>query len=75
MKRARGDDMVILGSGTIVAQLAAGLIDEYQLVVVPIALGGGRTLFDGMAEQLRLGLADSRSFDNGNLVQCYHPVA
>ena len=36
MKQAPGQDMVIMGSGTIVSQLApAGLIDEYQLVYSP----------------------------------------
>ena len=39
--------MAILGSGSIVSQLASGrLIDEYQIVVNPIVLGKGRTLFD-----------------------------
>src|SRR5579872_5247046 len=42
LKAGEGEDMVILGSGSLVAQFAAaGLIDEYQLVVNPRALGGG----------------------------------
>src|SRR5262249_47165167 len=57
LKQAPGEDMVILGSGTLVSQLAQeGLIDEYQLVVNPIALGAGRTLFDSLKEKLRLKL-------------------
>src|SRR3989304_3263849 len=47
-KQEPGPDMAILGSGSIVSQLAqAGLIDEFQIVVNPIALGQGRTLFGG----------------------------
>jgi dihydrofolate reductase len=40
LKSEPGPVLVIMGSGTIVASLAAaGLIDEYQLVVTPVALG------------------------------------
>lgn len=66
MKEADGPDMVILGSGSIVAQLAAvGLIDTYQVVINPVALGTGRTLFEGLPEIMRLKLANSRAFKNG----------
>ena len=76
MKAESGSDMVILGSGSIVSQLAqAGLIDEYQLVVTPVALGQGRTLFDGMKEKLPLTLVWTRTFENGNVVLCYRPRA
>jgi dihydrofolate reductase len=75
MKRESGPDMVILGSGSIVAQLAqAGLIDEYQLVVNPIVLGGGRTLFDGVSARPRLELKKSRVFRRGKVFLCYEPV-
>ena len=51
LKQEPGADMVIFGSGSIVSQLAqAGLIDEYQIVVDPVALGGGRTMFEGIKE-------------------------
>lgn len=72
MKSESGPDMVILGSGTIVAQLArAGLIDEYQFVVNPIALGGGRTVFDPSADPVSLRLTTSRTFANGKVVLRY----
>ena len=65
-------DMVILGSGTIVAQLArAGLIDTLQLVVNPIVLGGGRTLFEGLEEPRAWKLEATRAFTNGNVVTTY----
>jgi dihydrofolate reductase len=76
LKGAAGDGMVILGSGSIVAQLAAaGLIDEFQLVVNPIALGGGRTMFAGLKQQLRLKRTKTRAFGNGNVLLCYEPAA
>jgi dihydrofolate reductase len=74
MKQEPGQDMAILGSGTIVSQLAqAGLIDEYQVVVNPVVLGKGRTMFDGMNEKLTLKLTKSRAFANGNVLLCYQP--
>src|SRR6266446_1732534 len=49
MKKESGKGMAILGSGSIVSQLAPqGLIDEYQLAVTPVVLGKGRTMFDGI---------------------------
>ncbi len=73
LKAEAGPDMVIMGSGSIVAQLtSARLIDEYQLVVNPIVLGGGRTLFEN-AERVDLELIASRTFGNGNLVLTYRP--
>jgi dihydrofolate reductase len=75
LKQEPGPDMVILGSGSIVSQLAQeGLIDEYQIVVNPIALGAGRTMFDGIKEKLRLKLTKSRAFNNGNVLLCYEPI-
>ena len=68
--------MVILGSGSIVSQLAQqNLIDEYQLAVSPIVLGKGRTLFEGLKEKLNLKLTTSRTFGNGTVFACYQPVA
>jgi len=76
LKREPGPGIVILGSGSIVAQLtAAGLIDEYQLVVHPVVLGAGKTMFAGLKEGVRLKLAGSRVFKNGNVVLKYQRTA
>jgi dihydrofolate reductase len=75
MKREPGQDLVILGSGSIVSQLSEdGLIDEYQIVLVPVALGGGRTLFQGLKKKLDLKLMKTRAFGNGNVVLWYEPT-
>jgi dihydrofolate reductase len=72
MKKEIGPDMAIMGSGTIVSQLAAeGLIDEYKFVINPLVLGKGRTLFEGVAKRLDLKLTTSRSFSNGNVFLRY----
>lgn len=71
-KREQGSDMAILGSGSIVSQLAQeGLIDEFQFVVNPVVLGKGRALFEGLMDQLRLRLASSRAFANGKVFLSY----
>lgn len=76
LKNEPGADMVILGSGSLVSQLTQErLIDEYQIVVVPVVLGQGRTMFDGVQDKLNLKLTATRSFRSGNVVLTYQPVA
>jgi dihydrofolate reductase len=75
LKEQPGAGLVILGSASIVAQLSdARLIDEYQIAMNPIVLGGGKSMFDGIREKLPLKLTRSRSFQNGNLFLTYQPV-
>jgi dihydrofolate reductase len=72
MKSDPGPGLLIMGSGEIVAQLTeAGLIDDYQLIFVPIVLGQGRTLFEGVKRRPRLRLTKTRSFQSGKLVAWY----
>jgi dihydrofolate reductase len=76
MKQELGEGMTILGSGSIVSQLAEeGLIDEFQIVVNPVVLGKGRTMFEGVKRKLGMKLIGSRAFSNGNVVLRYEPVA
>ncbi|HEY4940728.1 MAG TPA: dihydrofolate reductase family protein [Rhizomicrobium sp.] len=75
LKAEAGPDMAILGSGSIVAQLAgAGLIDDLQLVVNPLALGKGKALFAGVKKPVSLKLTKSRTFGNGKVVLWYAPA-
>ncbi len=67
-------DITILGSGSIVTQLAdAGLIDLYQIMVDPVALGSGTPLFSGMKKKLDLKLTSSRVFKSGVVLLLYEP--
>ena len=76
MKQESGQGLVIMGSGTIVSQLAQeGLIEEFQIVVCPIVIGSGRSLFEGVTEKLNLKLTKSRTFGNGNVYTCYEPAS
>ncbi|ANE50744.1 dihydrofolate reductase family protein [Flavisolibacter tropicus] len=65
-------DMTILGSGSIVAQLAeAGLIDTYQVMIDPVAIGKGTPLFQNMACHLDLKLTETRTFNSGVVLLNY----
>jgi dihydrofolate reductase len=73
MKKA-GKNMTILGSGSIVSQLAEhGLIDDYQFMVDPVALGQGTSIFHGIKQPLKLDLIATRIFKSGVLLLTYRP--
>jgi len=74
LKESDGPGMVIMGSGTIVAQLTReNLIDEFQVVVNPVILGKGRTMFEGVAKK-EVKPTKTRQFKNGNVFICYEPA-
>jgi len=76
IKQTPGPDMTILGSGTIVAQLtAAGLVDAVQLLICPVLLGAGRSMFAGVAGKPRWTLARSKTFRNGRVFLAYEKAA
>jgi dihydrofolate reductase len=65
IKQKEKDDIVILGSGSIIQQLAnLDLIDEYSVVIVPIILGSGKSFFKNV-NTTNLDLIEARSFKNG----------
>ena len=71
LKQESGKDIVIYGSGTIVKQLTdMDLLDEYHLIIAPVILGGGKSLFEGNAQK-KLELIGSRVFDSGNVLLKY----
>jgi dihydrofolate reductase len=55
-REAAGNKDVFVGGGaqTINQYLAAGLLDELEMHIVPILLGGGERLFDGVGPDLKL---------------------
>lgn len=70
---AAGDGVVALGGGGDVARqcLTAGLVDEIQLHVVPIILGGPR-LFEGLADTIRV--STTRVVDAPNVTHLRYRV-
>ena len=76
LKEEPGPAMSILGSGRIISQLALeNVIEEYQMMVDPVALGHGRTMFDGIPKALDLKLTSTRTFRNGKVFLCFAPAA
>ncbi|HSW77958.1 MAG TPA: dihydrofolate reductase family protein [Candidatus Chromulinivoraceae bacterium] len=74
IKREEGTDILVMGSGTIVQQLAnADLIDEYIFIVSPVIAGDGKILFKDVKQQ-SLKLVSAQSFDSGNVVLHYETV-
>jgi len=69
-----GEIMVHGGAGFVQALSRLGLIDEYRLVVMPVALGGGLPLFKDLPRPLRVDLAEARSFPDGTAIHVYQPI-
>jgi len=44
------------------------------MAVVPVVLGSGRTMFEGVEDKLNLKLTKTRAFKNGNVFSCYEPT-
>ena len=75
LKREAKSDITILGSGSILKELAeAGAVDEFQFVVSPVVLGAGKTSFAGLKQQLGLELVRSKAFKNGIVISSYTPT-
>ena len=71
-KQEDGKDMLIYGSASIVQQLTnLGLIDEYQLLVHPVVLGGGKALLKDIADKHRLKLVSAKPFSSGVVLLTY----
>jgi len=71
LKQEKGADIMIMGSGTIVQQLAnERLIDEYVFIVSPVIAGEGKPLFQDV-KQNNLELLEARNFKSGNVLLHY----
>ena len=74
LKEAPGGAIMIFGSNDLcVTLMQEGLIDEFQIMVNPIVLGEGTTLFDGLPERMPLRLTSTRSFETGAVLLTYEP--
>ncbi len=75
LKQLEGKDMAVFGSSTLAITLIDNdLIDEFHLIINPLVLGGGKTLFEGINHRLPLKLAEVRTFKNGNVLHIYYPI-
>ena len=75
LKAGEGGPILVHGSLLLTqGLLAAGLVDEMRLMVFPVILGSGRTLFPtDAADKVKLTLAESTAYGNGVQFQVFRP--
>jgi len=68
-------DITVLGSGSIVNQLAeAGLVDEFQIMIHPVAVNNGTAFLKDIHKKIELALRKTKSFKSGIVLLCYQPM-
>ena len=72
LKTQRGRDIAILGSSDLaVSLMKLNLIDEFRIMINPVVLISGKTLFHGLDDKTHLKLVKTRAFKSGNVLLCY----
>jgi dihydrofolate reductase len=75
LKQQPGKDIAIMGSSNLtVSLLQLGLLDEVRLMVHPIVLGDGKSLFRTAKERIPLKLVKTRPFRSGSVMLTYEPA-
>ena len=75
LKQQPGKDILAHGGAGFALSLARlGLVDEYRLVVHPVALGAGLSLFAELPKPLDLKLVSTSIFGSGVAVHVYRPA-
>lgn len=75
LRAAEGGDLAMMGSPTLVrALIAAGLVDELQLVVMPVLLGSGKSIFPADGGLRSWELVSSATAKTGAQVNVYRPA-
>ncbi len=75
LKAQPGEFINALGGARFAQSLvAAGVIDEYRLIVHPVALGRGLPLFSKLTQHLQLRLVSRVSFGSGAAGEVYRPA-
>ena len=75
LKRDNGKPLLVHGGAQIArALIRSGQIDVYRLIVHPVVLGKGRSLFDEIDAPFRLRLTELRKFDTGTVAKTLVPA-
>jgi dihydrofolate reductase len=75
LKQVPGDGVLPVGGSELAAAfLDRGLMDELHIILTPVLLGGGNTVFDGIKKRHRLRLLSTKQFKSGNIVLIYEPT-
>ena len=75
LKQLPGDGVLPVGGSELAASfLEKGLMDELHIILTPILLGGGKTVFEGIKKRYPLRLLSTKKFKSGNVVVAYEPT-
>src|SRR4051794_18595547 len=75
LKAQPGGELQVHGSGALIRSLLDhDLVDEIQLIIVPVVLGQGARLFPDAGPDIALDLVDSRADSKGVTIQVYRPL-
>jgi dihydrofolate reductase len=75
LKNATEGEIMAHGGARFVQSLSRlRLVDEYRLVILPVALGNGLPLFKDLPNPLRVELEEAKSFPDGTLINVYRPI-
>ncbi|MEU5273180.1 dihydrofolate reductase family protein [Streptomyces hygroscopicus] len=76
LRAAEGGDLLVMGSPTLVRTLLSeGLVDELRLMLMPVLLGGGKTIFPEDGALRPLELVSAVTSEKGVQVCTYRPAA
>jgi dihydrofolate reductase len=68
-------ELQVHGSGALTRWLLENdLVDEMNLLIVPVVVGQGTRLFPATGPDIALDLVDSRAFPKGITIQVYRPA-
>ena len=75
LKAKPGGELQVHGSGALTRWLLENeLVDEINLLIVPMVVGQGTRLFPDAGPDIALDLVDSRAFPKGVTIQVYRPT-
>jgi dihydrofolate reductase len=76
LRESEGGDLVVMGSPKLARTLIAdGLVDELRLMIEPVLLGGGKSIFPGDGGLRTLELVSTVAGGTGVHVAIYRPAA
>ncbi|HEY0632320.1 MAG TPA: dihydrofolate reductase family protein [Thermoleophilaceae bacterium] len=74
LKQEAGKDLAVGGAALAARAIERGLVDEFQIFVNPVVLGGGTPFFPPLEERLDLELLETRTFSSRVVYLRYRPA-
>jgi dihydrofolate reductase len=75
LKKESAKDLLVLGSTMLTTRLLElGLLEELRIIVAPVILGAGRSMFKTATQRFPLKLLSTHQFRSGNVLLTYGPA-